>query len=289
MEGRTNPIEDVGIRLAHGLQDLHLQENLAPTREAIARGLSTGSEHLLGAYSYIRSDLSKRTQEFNERRQSYTSTSSAGGTAADAGPGNVGSAVWAGVDVAKTGAASLATGLSSFLSSRWGTRRTVSESGDRSAPSGQSAPSDTASEAAQRVDDQSSFLRPLVTAPLSTKSSPTTSPLPSPGFSAAAPAKSGSPASESSISNRASGILGSLGSLRKTWIEGSTPSDAPVRPSQERRPSQLKELELLEGTSAQVSRDPEVEQAAREVRAAKRRDRELALAEAKLNGLPPPP
>ncbi|KAK4050816.1 hypothetical protein OIV83_003238 [Microbotryomycetes sp. JL201] len=307
MEGRTNPIEDVGIRLAHGLQDLHLQENLAPTREAIARGLSTGSEHLLGAYSFLRSDLSKRTQEFHERRSSYASTSSATGSAIETTVAPVQASVWAGVDVAKSGAASLATGLGSFLTSRWAPKRTASGSAgsdfDRKlsrtpSPGGPTVASQISTDSSSVFDNQkedpSLYLRPLVTAPLSTKSSPSTSPATTPGLSAGPSAASTS--SGGTVSAAGGGILGSINSFRKSWIEGPQPSAGSIASgpasvvNQQRRPSQLKELELLDPNSTAMSREVSSEdQAAREARLAKRRERELAAAEAKLNGLPTPP
>ncbi|KAM0790815.1 hypothetical protein ACM66B_004660 [Microbotryomycetes sp. NB124-2] len=323
MEGRTNPIEDVGIRLVHGLQDLHLQENLAPTREAIARGLSTGSEHLLGAYSFLRSDLSKRTQEFHERRSSYASTSSATGSTIETTVAPVQASVWAGVDVAKSGAASLATGLGSFLTSRWAPRRTpsgsaVAETDSRNmsrtpSPIGPTVTSHSSTETSSilesQKEDPSLFLRPLVTAPMSTKSSPSTSPAPSPGLSACsatastsstgALAGSGAESVKPSVSSLGGGILGSINSFRKSWIESAQPGTSPANASssgpasivnQQRRPSQLKELELLDPNSSAMSREVSSEdQAAREARMAKRRERELAAAEAKLSGLPPPP
>ncbi|KAK4692942.1 hypothetical protein P7C70_g9027, partial [Phenoliferia sp. Uapishka_3] len=112
MEGKTNPIEDVGIRLAHGLHDLHLEENLAPTREAISRGLSNGSESLWKTYSFLRSDLGKRQADVLERLGNPDATS-----ALSAAPPVIATTVLAGVDVAKAGAANIATGIGTFLSS----------------------------------------------------------------------------------------------------------------------------------------------------------------------------
>lgn len=106
MEGKTNPIEDVGIRLAHGLHDLHLEENLGPTREAISRGITSGSDSLWKTYLSVRSDLGKRGTEYRER-----------GVVDLAPPPIITNTILTGVDVAKTGAATIATGIGSFLSS----------------------------------------------------------------------------------------------------------------------------------------------------------------------------
>ncbi|SCV71582.1 BQ2448_3170 [Microbotryum intermedium] len=115
MEGKTNPIEDVGIRLAHGLHDLHLPENLAPTKEMISRGVQQGSESIWGAYSFLKSDITKRQKEYNDRRTNSISGSIPGSTPVLDMAGNT---LLAGVDVAKTGVATVATGIGSFLASR---------------------------------------------------------------------------------------------------------------------------------------------------------------------------
>lgn len=131
MAGKTNPIEDVGIRLSHGLHDLHLEENLAPAREAIVRGVASGSDSIFKTYSFLKSDLSKRQKEFAERRGSWVGESGSTRAGVDGGEGAAGSGVGegiaqvgaaaggtllAGVDVAQRGVGAVATGIGSFLS-----------------------------------------------------------------------------------------------------------------------------------------------------------------------------
>ena len=126
MAGKTNPIEDVGIRLSHGLHDLHLEENLAPARDAIARGVASGSDSIFKTYSFLRSDLSKRQKEFADRRNSRVLDAGEGGGGGAGGGGleqgiaQVGAAaggtLLAGVDVAQRGVGAVATGIGSFLS-----------------------------------------------------------------------------------------------------------------------------------------------------------------------------
>lgn len=62
-------MEDVGIRLAHGLHDLRLDENLAPAREAIEKGIASGTESVWKVYSSVKSDLAKRQAEYKEKRE----------------------------------------------------------------------------------------------------------------------------------------------------------------------------------------------------------------------------
>lgn len=139
MEGKTNAIEDVGIRLAHGLHDLHLEENLAPTREAITGALESGWK----TYASLKTDLARRQKDFVESRERDRVAASGGrresGTTLLGGRGErresgveegglvngltpviavTATNVLAGMDVAKTQASALAAGFGSFLSSK---------------------------------------------------------------------------------------------------------------------------------------------------------------------------
>lgn len=58
-EGKTSAIEDVGLRLTAGLHDLHLEENLGPTREAIGSALQAGGANIYRLASNFGKDLSK--------------------------------------------------------------------------------------------------------------------------------------------------------------------------------------------------------------------------------------
>ncbi len=58
-EGKTSAIEDVGLRLSAGLHDLRLEENLAPTREAIGSALQTGGANIYRFASNIGKDIAK--------------------------------------------------------------------------------------------------------------------------------------------------------------------------------------------------------------------------------------
>lgn len=145
MEGKTNPLEDVGIRLAQGLHDLHIEENLAPTREAISGALESGWK----TYASLKMDLGRRQRGFvearerdrlaslssrrdsssplvspsgggAERRESTTRSNEEGGLVNGLTPVIAVTAtnVLATMDVAKTQASAFATGFGSFLSSK---------------------------------------------------------------------------------------------------------------------------------------------------------------------------
>ncbi|GAA6013634.1 hypothetical protein JCM10207_004797 [Rhodosporidiobolus poonsookiae] len=150
MEGKTNPIEDVGIRLVHGLHD-HLPPqlqlahlNLAqlqqlpanlqglnlnslaagmgkPARERLSRGLSVGGEWFAGAAGALRGGAAGggtgATTPTSERDERGSISGAAAGEAPASPGAGVGTTFLAGVDVAKTGAAQLATGIGSFLGS----------------------------------------------------------------------------------------------------------------------------------------------------------------------------
>ncbi|KAE8218761.1 hypothetical protein CF319_g7419 [Tilletia indica] len=58
-DGKTSAIEDVGLRLAAGLQDMHLEENLAPARQVVVSALSQGGAGLFRFANGLRSEVVK--------------------------------------------------------------------------------------------------------------------------------------------------------------------------------------------------------------------------------------
>lgn len=134
-EGQAHIIEDVGIRLANGLHDLHLDERLGPAQDAINKGLATGSEGVWNFYTSVKADLSKRQEEYRQRKAREEKESGASGgerpdasrDRSDAGqardttqpaPGDVAGQVLAGAAEVGGRAASLASSFGSFLGSR---------------------------------------------------------------------------------------------------------------------------------------------------------------------------
>lgn len=283
MEGKTNPIEDVGIRLAHGLHDLHLQENLAPTREAISAAVTSGGESLVSAYSY----LSKTVAEGRDRRASWAVGDGAGGPGGQGGQGaEVGATLMAGAEAAKTGAASLAAGVGSFLASRRGLFAGGTPAGGTkvtSPPISRTPSPSTAPGSGTSPLPSPSFgsflLRPLASNPLATSAPGAYPPTPS------APSSTTTP-SPSTASGLASNVGGFFGSIRKSFLDPSPPPAASSSTAQGGRRESvpgLKGLELLEDPLT-VPRDLDAEHAAKEERMRKRRTRELERAEARLEG-----
>ncbi|CEQ40758.1 SPOSA6832_02416 [Sporobolomyces salmonicolor] len=217
MEGKTNPLEDVGIRLVHGLHDLHLQENLAPTREAITRGLSSGGESIWGAYRWAREEANRRTKE---------------------GPDDGGRAwVQGGLEGASKGAQSVVAGIAGgFLGAARKSglfapvRPAASEAAATEAararapsptPSVSSATSNKSS--SQLVTPttspsipQGSFLRPLSTAVAAAPATPSS-------FSSSSMTSSAPPAPAAPPT---SSLGGFFGGLRRSFIEGATPASS---------------------------------------------------------------
>ncbi|GAA5859457.1 hypothetical protein JCM1840_004624 [Sporobolomyces johnsonii] len=214
MEGKTNPLEDVGIRLVHGLHDLHLQENLAPTREAITRGLSSGGESIWGAYRWAREEANRRAKEGSEE----------GGRAW----------VQGGLEGASKGAQSVVAGIAGgFL----GAARKSGLFAPTTRPAANEATAAAAAAEAPRARARAPSPTPSVSSATSNKScsqlvTPTTSPsIPQGSFlrplSTAVAAAPATPSSSSSLTSSAppapttSGLGGFFGGLRRSFIEGS--------------------------------------------------------------------
>ncbi|KAG7553558.1 hypothetical protein FFLO_02990 [Filobasidium floriforme] len=62
-EGKANAISDIGIRLTEGLYDLHIPDQLGPTKEAIGSALAAGSSSLFRAFDGVRSEVTNRLRE----------------------------------------------------------------------------------------------------------------------------------------------------------------------------------------------------------------------------------
>ena len=291
MEGKTNPIEDVGIRLVHGLHDslqdvtlpnlsqlpgnLNLQNiNLAPlpmkARERLSKGWNSGWE----AVEQLREDWGKRV---SGEQDAFAAAAAAAATATPAtssdggrlSPGlppaspalsqqspRVGQSFLAGVDVAKTGAATLATGIGSFFGAQ---ARKTSFFGTTNGGGGAAAAGPTRAAvlaAAAPVPESSSssslgappaqstlstspggsFLRPLSTAAAATvQASPpsrSTSPVPK-GVVASAPVSPSPSANADKLSRPPAplGVSGFFGGLRRTLSPGpGEPASAPSTP-----------------------------------------------------------
>jgi hypothetical protein len=295
MEGKTNPIEDVGIRLVHGLHDslqdvtlpnlsqlpgnLNLQNiNLAPlpmkARERLSKGWNSGWE----AVEQLREDWGKRVSgEQDAFAAAAAAAAATPATPSDGGklsPGlppaspalsqhspRVGQSFLAGVDVAKTGAATLATGIGSFFGAQarktsfFGTNGGGGGGGGAAAgptraaglaaaaPVSELSPSLGAPPAQSNLSTSpggttsSSFLRPLSTAAAATvqasppsRSSP---PVPKGVVAASAPVSPSPSANAEKLSRPPAplGVSGFFGGLRRTLSPGpGEPASAPSTP-----------------------------------------------------------
>ena len=84
-EGKTSAIEDVGLRLTAGLHDLRLEENLAPTCEAIGSALQAGSANFYRLASNLGKDIAKFRADHIAATQSVS-----GGEGAPSSAGGIG-------------------------------------------------------------------------------------------------------------------------------------------------------------------------------------------------------
>ncbi|GAA5843109.1 hypothetical protein JCM9279_001865 [Rhodotorula babjevae] len=232
MEGKTNPIEDVGIRLVHGLHDFSadhipsLGPQLAPlpqkARERLSKGWTQGRDGVWGAVEALREDWGKRQQAAAQAQAAHAAAAGdgdrddKGGVSSPAldppqSPSQLGGSFLASVDVARSGAQQLAAGLGGFLG---GAARKTSFFGGSSGASGAgSAPhSATASEVdpaspppsatlavplqQQQQGTNGRFLRPLSTAAAATV--PTSPPLG--GVPSPSPPRAGGPSPSPSAS-----------------------------------------------------------------------------------------
>ena len=73
---KPSAIADITLRLSEGIQELKLEQQLAPTREAISRTITTGSANFFKAVEGVKGRLIKRSASSN----SVSSTSTSSGT-----------------------------------------------------------------------------------------------------------------------------------------------------------------------------------------------------------------
>ncbi|WVW86427.1 hypothetical protein I302_108475 [Kwoniella bestiolae CBS 10118] len=62
-EGKVNAVSDLGLRLAEGFHDLHLDQQLGPTRDALSSAFAAGSSSLFKAFDGVRSEVNTRLQQ----------------------------------------------------------------------------------------------------------------------------------------------------------------------------------------------------------------------------------
>lgn len=67
-------VSDIGLRLSEGIQDLRLEQQLAPTREAISRTLTAGSANFFKAVEGVRERWQQRTSSSPSMQDVTSST-----------------------------------------------------------------------------------------------------------------------------------------------------------------------------------------------------------------------
>lgn len=55
-----NAVSDIGLRLAEGIHDLKIEQNLAPTREALSSALNAGSSTFFRAFEGVKAGFSSQ-------------------------------------------------------------------------------------------------------------------------------------------------------------------------------------------------------------------------------------
>ncbi|WVQ94946.1 hypothetical protein IAU59_002036 [Kwoniella sp. CBS 9459] len=79
-DGKVNAVSDLGLRLAEGFHDLHLDQQLGPTREALSSAFAAGSSSIFKAFDGVRSEVSTRLKEREEARSRQSQSGPSGGS-----------------------------------------------------------------------------------------------------------------------------------------------------------------------------------------------------------------
>ncbi|ORY31584.1 transport protein Avl9-domain-containing protein [Naematelia encephala] len=87
-DGKATLVSDFGLRITEGLHELKIDQQLAPTREALTSAFATGSASLFKAFDAARNEVSSRLKEREEtdrtRKGTQPTQSQTNGTAAAA-------------------------------------------------------------------------------------------------------------------------------------------------------------------------------------------------------------
>ncbi|KAK4687647.1 hypothetical protein P7C73_g2472, partial [Tremellales sp. Uapishka_1] len=86
-DGKVSTVSDIGLRLQEGLYDLHLDQQLAPTREALTSALQVGSSTIFRAFDGVRTEVASRLRDRErEKEEAPASTPAPTPAAASAEP-----------------------------------------------------------------------------------------------------------------------------------------------------------------------------------------------------------
>ncbi|WWC64850.1 uncharacterized protein I303_107464 [Kwoniella dejecticola CBS 10117] len=87
-EGKVNAVSDLGLRLAEGFHDLHLDQQLGPTRDALSSAFAAGSSSIFKAFDGVRSEVNTRLQQQQREREERASTSKSTSSPSPLDPGS---------------------------------------------------------------------------------------------------------------------------------------------------------------------------------------------------------
>ncbi|WVQ66747.1 uncharacterized protein L199_004938 [Kwoniella botswanensis] len=126
--GKVNAVSDLGLRLAEGLHDLHLDQQLGPTRDALSSAFAAGSSSLFKAFDGVRSEVNTRLQQ-REEAQAQKTNRGTSTTPTASTPPNAGKQM----EDIKATLGGIGSGIGSFFGSRINTLR-GGQAGAASAP-----------------------------------------------------------------------------------------------------------------------------------------------------------
>ena len=81
---KPSVVSDIGLRLSEGIQDLKLEQQLAPTREAISRTLAAGSTNFFNAVAGVRERWMQRSASSDSSSGGLTKVNSRGSIVSEA-------------------------------------------------------------------------------------------------------------------------------------------------------------------------------------------------------------
>ncbi|WRT69977.1 uncharacterized protein IL334_006970 [Kwoniella shivajii] len=132
-DGKVNAVSDLGLRLAEGFHDLHLDQQLGPTKEALSSAFAAGSSSIFKAFDGVRSEVNTRLQQ---REENHAQAKSALGSGNNTPPTTKNPQAGKQIEDIKATLGGIGSGIGSFFGSKI--------SGFRAPPSGSANASSSA-------------------------------------------------------------------------------------------------------------------------------------------------
>ena len=131
-DGKVNVVSDLGLRLSEGLHDLHIDQSLAPTREALSSAYLAGSSAIVSggtslfkAFNGVRDDISARIEAERlkrEKEKAGRSMTSPPVSTVDVTSGPAGGPAQGVADIGKT-LGGIGAGIGGFFGSKYASFR----------------------------------------------------------------------------------------------------------------------------------------------------------------------